>query len=467
MRLYYNQASLGTEPSVITHYLYDAGGNRVKKLTRVSGGNWESITYIDGLIEYREDQDHKIQTISHIMDDSKRVATVRTGNLMGDGTPAIKYNLDDHLGSSNVSVDENGTLVNREEYYPFGETSFGSYSKKRYRFCSKEKDEESGLYYYGARYYSPWTCRFISVDPLAGKYPFYTAYQYAGNQPINFIDLDGMEPVAPPTPASNNGGTVGWSTTLAGVRTPIGGGQTPNNLTQVSNVVIDPGHGGNDPGATARTGQLNEADINLLIAQSVQARLAEKNAQYVEQVNVTMTRTTNSNPGGTNGSQTESLQARTNISQAANPALFVSIHVNSATNTNADAVHVITQPSTQTANSNQISQPLVNNAILSLTGVTITNHGVSQTTQNLAVLRAQPYTPGVLIEVGFITNPTQETNLNDQEYLNSIGIAIADAIWNTLYPNPVLKTSFKVPTPPLILPKDNTGIGPGFGFGGN
>jgi hypothetical protein len=42
----------------------------------------------------------------------------------------IKYNLDDHLGSSNVLVDENGTLVNREEYYPFGETSFSSYAKK-------------------------------------------------------------------------------------------------------------------------------------------------------------------------------------------------------------------------------------------------------------------------------------------------------------------------------------------------
>jgi len=72
---------------------------------------------------------------------------------------------------------------------------FGSYAKKRYRFCGKEKDEESGLYYYEARYYSPWTCRFISVDPLAGEYPFYTAYKYAGNQPINFIDLDGLEPI--------------------------------------------------------------------------------------------------------------------------------------------------------------------------------------------------------------------------------------------------------------------------------
>src|SRR5690606_14729809 len=56
-----------------------------------------------------------------------------------------------------------------------------------------EKDLESGLYYYGARYYAAWTCRFISVDPLAADYPFYTPYNYAGNKPINKIDIDGMQ----------------------------------------------------------------------------------------------------------------------------------------------------------------------------------------------------------------------------------------------------------------------------------
>lgn len=49
------------------------------------------------------------------------------------------------------------------------------------------------MYYYGARYYSAWTCRFISIDPLASDYPFYTPYNYAGNKPINKIDIDGMQ----------------------------------------------------------------------------------------------------------------------------------------------------------------------------------------------------------------------------------------------------------------------------------
>ncbi len=226
MRLFYNQTSPGNEPSMYTHYLYDASGNRVKKFTRTAGGNWETITYIDGLIEYREDQYNNRQSISHVMDDTKRIATIREGYDFGDSTPAIKYNLDDHLGSSNVLVDENGTLVNFEEYYPFGETSFGSYGKKRYRFCGKERDEESGMYYYGARYYSPWLCRFVSVDPLAGKYPFYTPYQYAGNQPINFIDLDGMEQANPQTPSGGSASTTPEVNNTAGASS-----KPPVNIT--------------------------------------------------------------------------------------------------------------------------------------------------------------------------------------------------------------------------------------------
>jgi RHS repeat-associated protein len=57
----------------------------------------------------------------------------------------------------------------REEFFAFGETSFGIYMSKRYRYCGKEQDEESRYYNYGARMYAPWLCRFLSVDPLAGK----------------------------------------------------------------------------------------------------------------------------------------------------------------------------------------------------------------------------------------------------------------------------------------------------------
>jgi RHS repeat-associated protein len=64
---------------------------------------------------------------------------------------------------------------------------------KRYKYVGKERDEETGLYYYGARYYAAWICRFVSVDPLQFEYPYYTPFQYAGNKPIIAIDLDGLE----------------------------------------------------------------------------------------------------------------------------------------------------------------------------------------------------------------------------------------------------------------------------------
>jgi len=67
---------------------------------------------------------------------------------------------------------------------------------------------QTGLYYYGARYYSAWLGRFVSVDPLQHKYPYYTPYQYAGNKPVTYIDLDGLEemqiPVNDTTPDIQN-----------------------------------------------------------------------------------------------------------------------------------------------------------------------------------------------------------------------------------------------------------------------
>jgi RHS repeat-associated protein len=195
----------------------------VKKITRKSSGDKYVTVYIDGIFEhsYHLDgsnaMDEELNEL-HVMDDQTRVAMLRIG--YDDGTPFTKYILSDHLGSSNVILETSGAVYNREEYYPFGElrsnrerlkkskhfvsqTSFGAFGKKRYRYVGKEKDEESGLYYYGARYFQPWSCRFISVDPLAADYPFYTPYQYAGNKPITKVDRDGLEETGA-SPQQNN-----------------------------------------------------------------------------------------------------------------------------------------------------------------------------------------------------------------------------------------------------------------------
>ncbi|HMN07028.1 MAG TPA: RHS repeat-associated core domain-containing protein [Flavobacteriales bacterium] len=199
---YFMVQAAGQIPSVWAHYFYDAAGTRVKKIvSKQVGGNLlqEVTVYIDGVFEetYVQtngniDPNRHYNTL-HIMDGRSRIATIRVGNDVEDPTPTIKFNLEDHLGTSSVMVNTGGDLINREEYYPFGETSFGAFAKKRYRYVGKEKDNESGLYYYGARYYAGWMCRFISVDPLADKYAQLTPYNYAANDPIGDFDIDGRQ----------------------------------------------------------------------------------------------------------------------------------------------------------------------------------------------------------------------------------------------------------------------------------
>jgi RHS repeat-associated protein len=65
---------------------------------------------------------------------------------------------------------------------------------KRYRYTGKERDEETGLYYHGARYYIPWLARWATVDPLQGEMPEWSSYNYGYCNPIIWTDVTGMEP---------------------------------------------------------------------------------------------------------------------------------------------------------------------------------------------------------------------------------------------------------------------------------
>jgi RHS repeat-associated protein len=196
-QLRYFKIDDGTTVSVQAHYLY-AGGDRVKKLVRDQQGNVEVTVYIDGVYEHRYRKDsvgdvEEEQNILHVMDGRSRIATVRIGDAMDDPGPPVKYNLEDHLGTSTTRLTDDGTIIDREEYYPFGESSLRTFEKKRYRYVGKELDSESGLYYYGARYYAAWVGRFISIDPLAASYAHLNPYNYAGNKPIGDLDIDGMQ----------------------------------------------------------------------------------------------------------------------------------------------------------------------------------------------------------------------------------------------------------------------------------
>lgn len=184
-----------SEPTVHAHYLYDAGGQRVKKLVRNQGGQVEVTVYIDGIFEYQrivKGGTVEENNTLHVMDNQSRIALVRVGNPFAkDTTPAVKYHLGDHLGSSNLVIDDAANWVNREEYTPYGETSFGSFARKHYRFTGKERDEESGLNYHGARYYASWVGRWTCCDP-AGIVDGLNLYAYVRNNPVLLKDPSGM-----------------------------------------------------------------------------------------------------------------------------------------------------------------------------------------------------------------------------------------------------------------------------------
>jgi RHS repeat-associated protein len=102
----------------------------------------------------------------------------------------------DHLGSSSFMTNASGKAIQHMEYLPFGETLVDEHTNSfssPFKFNAKEFDEETGNYYYGARYYDPKWSIFISVDPLAEKYPNWSSYAYGFNNPLRFIDPTGNE----------------------------------------------------------------------------------------------------------------------------------------------------------------------------------------------------------------------------------------------------------------------------------
>ncbi|MEO0824385.1 MAG: SpvB/TcaC N-terminal domain-containing protein [Cyanobacteria bacterium J06639_16] len=224
-----------SEPSLCAYYLYDTSGQRVKKWVRKQGGQIEVTVYIDQIFEHhRVEQGTKVHENNtlHVMDDQSRIALVRVGPAFPDDqTPAVKYHLGDHLDSSTVVLDDGGNLINREEYTPYGETSFGSFARKRYRFTGKERDEESGLHYHGARYYTPTLARWVSADPI-GLQGGLNLYRYAANNPLAFIDSTGLqnEPASAASAPSTSGtasdsiGSLPYPTTT--MCTPGGGCET-------------------------------------------------------------------------------------------------------------------------------------------------------------------------------------------------------------------------------------------------
>jgi RHS repeat-associated protein len=186
------------------YYVYDAAGERVRKVIEMQGGTLsEERLYLGGFESHRKYNGNSfIRETLHITENKQRIAFVETKTHEFDAPianlePLIRFQLGNHLGSASVELDKDGGLISYEEYHPYGTTAFQAMSSaaevslKRYRNTGKERDEESGTYYHGARYYATWLGRWTAVDPLTNASG--SSYAYVNNHPVDSIDPDGRD----------------------------------------------------------------------------------------------------------------------------------------------------------------------------------------------------------------------------------------------------------------------------------
>jgi RHS repeat-associated protein len=185
-----------------TSFLYDAGGTRTNK----AGQNGETL-YLNPWFSLR----NGAIASKHVFVDGERLAT----KVSPDPTPPsekVYYYHPDHLGSANFVTDEAGTSFEHLEYFPTGEIWVDEHSDTQrtpYLFSGKELDDETGLSYFGARYYDARQGQWISADPIldemleVGKLtrdalepePFFLpgyVYGYVANSPTNLTDPNGL-----------------------------------------------------------------------------------------------------------------------------------------------------------------------------------------------------------------------------------------------------------------------------------
>lgn len=163
--------------------------NHRGKLRKVSTtGGTTTTDYVDG-----------IQYVNGVID---FIQTPEGIALNSGGSYSYRYNLSDHLGNVRVTFREDPNppygieVIQRDDYYAFGlrKSPVVKAGTNNYLYNGKELQEELGQYDYGARFYDPVIGRWNVIDPLAEKMRRHSPYNYAFNNPMRFIDPDGMAP---------------------------------------------------------------------------------------------------------------------------------------------------------------------------------------------------------------------------------------------------------------------------------
>lgn len=191
------------------YYVYSNTGQRARKITerfRYDGAviySTETI-YLGSFEIHREktttqEYPEQITTEWHsfsLMDTNTRASIWRYPVTVPKGVegPEIRYQLQDHLNSSILELDDQSLPVAYEQYFPYGGTALADEGvdagRRKYRYSGKERDDTSFLYYYGARYYCTWLGRWLNPDPVAAKDGI-NLYGFVHSSPITLLDPEG------------------------------------------------------------------------------------------------------------------------------------------------------------------------------------------------------------------------------------------------------------------------------------
>ena len=193
------------------YYVYDSNETRTRKVVErfANGGavtlieektylgNYEIKRVISVDAEGAQKTLKEQQTL-RVMDDATCVLIAHYC-VVGDqaGSRTWRYQLTNNLGSISSEWSEDAELISYEEYFPYGGTAIIAGSnqtevkQKVYRYSGKERDDSTGLYYYGARYYAPWLGRWMKPDP-AGTVDGLNLYAFVNGNPISFNDKAGL-----------------------------------------------------------------------------------------------------------------------------------------------------------------------------------------------------------------------------------------------------------------------------------
>ncbi|MCI5130696.1 MAG: hypothetical protein D3904_04070 [Candidatus Electrothrix sp. EH2] len=171
---------------ILAEYVYDYQGQRVKKIE-----NGVTTYYIGKHYEERKGATVDEKT-SYFFANSQRIAKSSQKNK---APPEVSYYLNNHLGSADVIIDEQGTQTDRIRYFPYG--GYRTFPKEKHTFTGKERDEVTDNYYFEARYYNPNIRRFTQADTIVPDLydpQSLNRYAYVLNNPIKYIDPTGHAP---------------------------------------------------------------------------------------------------------------------------------------------------------------------------------------------------------------------------------------------------------------------------------